>query len=302
MIAKVLTTALLAPLALAVCVAAQAPAGPHGAGGPPDGPPPPAPRLDINFPPPPDPLTQEYVAQKFIYSLLAGQIDTLRPLFEEDVREYLTEDLMERLRSQFNWFYGMVGGEFVEFYASGSDSAYFREYRLANESNARSPLIVVQVVFPDSTKPSLIGAQVKNFLGGNEKRLAGEQTWTIKGKKFDIHSVIMVNIDTSSVVAVQFYDETTDTLTQESVLKVGVPLVKELFARGYIDSARTVAGTQKLLDRVGVTFIRRDPVQGMSHVRVGFGPDDFGEFPAEGKPKAAPSKKTTPPKKKTPAQ
>lgn len=252
-------------------------------GPPPGGPPPPAPRQELNFPPPPDPLTQEYVSQKFIYSMLAGQLDTLKPLFAEDVRPYVTESLMERLRAQFNWFYGIIGGEFEQFHTGGGDSTFFREYRLANETNDRSPLIVIQVVYRDSIDPTLIGAQVKNFLGGNEKRLAGEQTWTIKGQKFDIHSLILAQLDTGSVLAIQFYDESPDTLSQELVGRIGIPLIKEAFKRGYVDSARTALAGAPLLDRVGVVFIRKDKREGMMHARIGFGPEDFGGMPGAAK-------------------
>jgi hypothetical protein len=294
---KSLKAALFALVMLASGAVAQGPYGPPS--GPPDGPPPPAPRRELNFPPPPTPLTQEYVSQKFIYSLLAGQLDTLKALFAPDVREYVTEPVMERLRSQFNWFYGIIGGEFEEFFNSQQDSSFFREYRLANESNDRSPLIVIQVVFPDSAQTELIGAQVKNFLGGNEKRLAGEQTWTIKGQNYDLHSIILAQLDTGSVMAIQFYDESPDTLSREMVSRIGVPLIKEAFARGYVDSARAVLEGKQLLDRVGVVFIRRDKREGMLHARIGFGPEDYGVFPDASKPKKA---KTTSKKKKAPAK
>jgi len=276
--------------------------GPHD--GPPNGPPAPAPKLELTFPPPPDPLTQDYVSMKFIYALLAGQTDTLKTLFAPDVRPYVTEELTERLRSQFNWLYGMIGGDFEQFLTGGRDSAFFREYRLANESSDRSPLIVIQVVFPDSVKTELIGAQVKNFLGGNEKRLGEAQTWKIDGQDFDIHSVILAHLDTVSVLAIQFFDESKDTLSMESVKRIGVPLIKEAIARGFVDSARTKLGASKLADRVGVVFIRHDKRDGFGHYRIGYAPEDFGGFPdakAPGKkskaPKAAPAKKKTPAKK-----
>lgn len=258
--------------------AQNAPGGPQG--GPPNGPPEPAPRLELHFPPPPDPLTQDYVAKKFIYSLLAGQIDTLKPLFEEDVRPYITEPLVERMRSQISWLYGMIGGEFVELFTGGTDSMFFREYRFANETNDRSPLVVVHVVFRDSTDPTLIAAQVKNFLGGNEKRLAGAQTWEIGGQNFDIHSLVVVPVDSGSVLAIQFYDDTQDTLSQEMVNRIGIPIIREALARGYRDTALAVVEKPPLLDRIGVAFIRKDKRQGLMYARVGFAREDY-EIPAD---------------------
>ncbi len=295
---------------LAATALAQKPAGPQG--GPPSGPPEPAPRLDLHFPPPPDPLTQDYVAKKFIYSLLAGQIDTLKPLFDKEAQPYITEPLVERMRSQFSWLYGMIGGDFVEFFSGGGDSSFFREYRFANETNDRSPLVAIHIVFRDSTDPTLVGAQVKNFLGGNEKRVTGAQTWKVKGQDFDIHSVVVVPVDSGSVMAIQFYDDSQDTLSQEMVNRIGIPLIREALVRGYRDSARTVAEGEgsTLLDRIGVAFIRKDKRQGLMYARIGFGPDDYA-LPADSskggksakagkattKGKAAPAPAKTAPKK-----
>lgn len=290
-----LISTLLFALGFAAAVSAQAPRGPQG--GPPNGPPGPAPRLELNFPPPPDPLTQDYVAKKFIYSLLAGQIDTLKPLFEDDVQPYITEQLVERMRSQISWLYGMIGGDFVELFTGGTDSMFFREYRLANETNDRSPLVVVHVVFRDSTSPTLVAAQVKNFLGGNEKRLAGAQTWKIGKQNFDIHSIVVVPVDSGSVMAIQFYDESRDTLSQELVNRIGIPIIREALARGYRDSAVAALENPPLLDRIGVAFIRKDPRQGLVYARIGFAREDY-EMPADsvkGTTKAA--KKTATPGK-----
>jgi hypothetical protein len=269
---------------------------------PPNGPPPPDPKRSIHFPPPPDPLTQEYVANKFIYSLIAGQVDTLRPLFDPEVRPYVTDELAERLRGQVSWLYNMIQGEFEEFASGGNDSSFFREYRLANESNKRAPLILVKVVFPDSVKTTLIGAQVKNFLSGNEKRLAGEQSWTIEGKTFDLHSVVLVKIDSGHVLAVQYYNDPPDSLTQESVLRIGAPLLREAVARGYVDSARAAIGGERLMERMGVVFMRKDPVEGFAHIPIGFDPEDFGGIPEAGTPKKGQTKTKATPAKKSPAK
>src|SRR5690606_9923129 len=153
------------------------------------------------------------------------------------------------------WLYGMIGGDFVELFTGGTDSMFFREYRLANETNDRSPLVVVHVVFRDSTSPTLVAAQVKNFLGGNEKRLAGAQTWKIGKQNFDIHSIVVVPVDSGSVMAIQFYDESRDTLSQELVNRIGIPIIREALARGYRDSAVVALENPPLLDRIGVAFI-----------------------------------------------
>jgi hypothetical protein len=244
---------------------------------------------------PPFESTQEYASLKFIYTLLAGNLDSLRVMLDEELRPQLTPEAMEYMRSQFKWFYDFVRGDFELFMSGPLDSSFFREYRLANESNKRYPLIVVRLEFPDSVSQVVIGAQVKNFLGGNEKRVTGEHSWTVGDKTYDLHSIIVATIDSGSIMAIQYYEDDTATVNQEFVSQRALPLIREALARGFRDSALAVNEGKPMTDDIGVVFIRRDPRGGMVHIKVGFRPEDFGGYPETGKraekPKATKAKK-----------
>jgi hypothetical protein len=243
--------------------------------------------------------SQEFASQKFIYTLLAGNLDSLKVLFVPEVRDQVTNEVMEYMRGQYKWFYDLVQGEFELFGSGQRDSSFFREYRIANETNKRYPLIVIQVVFEDSLATKLIGAEVKNFLGGNEKRLSGEHSWTIGEKVYDVHSIVLIPLDSGSILAVQYFENDTGKVDQDFVAAKGIPIVKELVARGFRDSAIAVLEGKRLLDDVGVVFIRNDPLAGMVHIKVGFRPEDFGGLPGKTE-KSRKTEKTVPAKKKTP--
>jgi hypothetical protein len=231
--------------------------------------------------PPPVParvLTPDDAAKDFIYHLLMGHRDSVAALFEEGMREKVTPEVLEDLQSQFKWLYNFIGGEF-ELFMSGfghGDSSFFREYRMSNESNKRYPLILVQVVFPDSSSPVLIGAQVKSFLAGQEKPLGGEQIWKVGDRNYDLHAIVVAETQRGNILAVQFYDEDTAALSHESVARNGIPLAREAVARGYPDSARKVLDGKPLMEDIGVVFIRKDRREGMLHAKVGFSPADLG--------------------------
>jgi hypothetical protein len=245
--------------------------------------------------------SQEFASQKFIYTLLAGDLDSLKVLFDEEVRDQVTNEVMEYMRGQDKLFYDMVQGDFELFGSGQRDSSFFREYRIANETNKRYPLIVIQVVFEDSLSTKLIGAEVKNFLGGNEKRISGEHSWTIGEKVYDIHSIVLIPLDSGSILAVQYFEDDTGKVNQDFVAAKGIPIVKELVARGFRDSALAVLEGKKLIDDVGVVFIRNDPLAGLVHIKVGFRPEDFGGLPEKPK-KAEKAAKAPPAKKKAPAK
>jgi hypothetical protein len=76
---------------------------------------------------------------------------------------------------------------------------------------------------------------------------------------------------------VQFYDEDTAALTHGIVGQKGPALVREAIARGYLDSARTARTGKPLSKDVGVVFIRKDPQEGLVHVKVGFSPEEYAE-------------------------
>jgi hypothetical protein len=218
---------------------------------------------------------QEEAAQAFLYHLLSDHRDSLAELFVEEVRPQVTGEIMKTLREQITWIYRFIGGEFELFHSGGADSNWFREYRMANESNKRSPMLVVHLVFEDPVAPGLTGAQVKNFMGG-EKRVAGEQVWEIGDREFDIHSIITVEVQAGNLMAVQFYDEDVDEdVDRDYVADRAVPLIREAIARGYADSARVVLEGKPLLDEVGVVFIRRDRREGFVHFKVSFRPEEY---------------------------
>jgi hypothetical protein len=242
------------------------------------------------------PRTQEMVAFDFIYHLLTGNRDSVAMLFEKEAHPHVTQEVVDHFQGQFKWLYNFIGGDFEEFFSGhgAGDSSFFREYRMSNESNKRYPLILIHVVFPDSVTPVLIGAQVKSFLGGKEKRVTGDQTWNIEGRDLDLHSIIVAETGEGNLMAVQFYDEDTADISQETIARYGVPLIREALARGYLDSARTVLDPgQTLKDEIGVVFIRKDRRQGLTHYKVGFRPEDYAtQGPEVPKPAAAKKKKT----------
>ncbi len=254
-------------------------------------------------------LSQEYASQKFIYTVLAGNLDSLKVLFAEEVRDQVTKDVMEYMQGQYKWFWDMVRGDFELLVAGQRDSSYFREYRIANETNKRYPLVVIQVEFPDSLSTKLIGAQVKNFLGGAETRLTGEQTWVINDKTYDIHSIIVAQLDSvTHIMAVKYFEDDTGKVDQDFITKRGIPLAKEALARGYRDSALAILKGKSLRPDVGVVLIRKDPLAGMVHIKVSFRPEDMGLAPEPTKPEKSKSGKTgkslkaaAPPKKKAAA-
>ena len=230
---------------------------------------------DDGLPPLPEPGTQEFLAQKFIYTLLAGDLDSLKVLFPDSIRPQLTAEVMEHLRGQFKWFWDLVGGEFELFMSGQQDSTFFREYRFANETNKRYPFYLIHMVFPDSVTPLILGAQVKNYLGGSEKPLGRDLVWKIGGHEYDIHSISVLELPSGGMVAVRFHDTDTARLTMEGVTGRGLPLVREVVARGYLDSAKTLMEGRPVTDDIGLVFIRREPASGLEHIRISFRPEDY---------------------------
>lgn len=246
--------------------------------------------------------TQKEASIEFIRHLLLDQRDSAAALFEDTLRHYVTDELVKRYRSQFKWLYDFIGGDFVQFHSGGTDSFFFREYRLANETNKRFPLIVVQTVFRDSTDPTMVGGNVKNFLGSGEKNIAGAQTWTVDGRELDLHGIVLAETPRGPILALQLYDESTGPATNEAYGRTGIALVREALARGYMDSAyaRLDSG-QTLGADVGVVFIRKDPEVGFIHTKIGFGPESYAPVDSTdaddgAETDGAPAK--TPPKKK----
>lgn len=224
-------------------------------------------------------LTQHDAAHRFIYTLMTAKADSMALLFTEDLRPHITQEAVEELRSRVDWLYRFIGGDFEQFLSGTGDSAFFREYRLMNEGNSRYPLLLVYLVFADSVNPTIIGADVKTFLGAEETPLAGEQTWKIDDQEVDVQSVLVADVDTGTMLVVRFYDEDTAALTQETVARKAIPLIREAIARGYQDSALVLKG-KTIRDGMGVVFVRKDPHRGFMHVKVGFRPEDYSDSAA----------------------
>ncbi len=217
-----------------------------------------------------------------IFAILSGDLDTIRPHFEEEIRPNLSAEHATILHGQFAWLYDLIGGEFVQHMTGWSlfpDSTpgFFREYRMANETNKRAPFIVIHLVFADSVTPYVAGAQVKNFLGmGQEKRIQESQTWRVGGKDIEIHEVKLVETDSGSMLAVMFFDDNNLPLeTQEHVKERGIPVARAAVARGLLDSARTAMPGRTILKDIGVGFIRDDPKFGHTQIKIGFAPEDY---------------------------
>jgi hypothetical protein len=178
-------------------------------------------------------MTQLEAGIEAIFALLTADLDTIRPHFEEEIRPNLSEEHAKILVGQIGWLYGLIGGDFEQFMSGWSmfeDStpAFFREYRMVNETNKRAPLLLVHMVFADSVTPYVAGLHVKNFLGpGQETRLSGEQTWRVDGKDVDIHEVKVVDAEGEGMLAVMFFDTDTTALdTQDEIFRRGVPVVR----------------------------------------------------------------------------
>lgn len=246
--------------------------------------------------------TQESVAKEFIHHLLTGDRDSVAALFEESVRPHVTPNVVEGLRSQFKWLYDFVGGDFEEFDSGRLDTAtYYREYRMSNEINKRSPLVLIKALFPDSITPVLVDAQVKSFVAGDEKQIAGEQVWSLEGRAYDLHSIITVRTPEGYLLAVRFYDPDTADLSRESIARLGIPLARELLARDYMDSARAALPGVSLLPDVGVVFIRNDKREGYEQVQMSFRPADLG-LPDSASARAPDTARAKVPAKKPPAK
>lgn len=227
-------------------------------------------------------LSQEQAGIEAVHAILTGELDSIAPRFEEEVRPDLTRERAKILRSQISWLYDLIGGEFEQFMSGrtrfpDSTPAYFREYRMANETNERAPLLLVHLLFADSVTPYVAGAQVKNFLSsGRETPVSGEQQWDIGDESIEVHSVKVVETDQGGMLAVMYFDTDPAPLdSKEEVARRGLPVAREAHARGLLDSARAVMKGRGVTNDIGVGFIRNDPEQGHLQIKIGFPPEEY---------------------------
>jgi hypothetical protein len=258
-------------------------------------------------------LSQSDAGRLLILGVLSRDPEAVKPYLVDSLRSEVTPEVIDALRSQVSWLYDMLGGDFREFmkgnrtFEDGA-KAYYREYQMANVSETRAPLLVVQVLFPDSTLPQSVGIQVKSFLG-NEKMISGAQTWKIEGRDIDIHSMVLAENAEGKFLAIQIHDPDTAALERERIGRIATPLIREAIARGYLDTAKAANDGVEVQKLVGTVFLRRDPNAGFIHARVAFRPEEYGmgglekalAAPADSaaaKPKPAPKAKAKAKKKK----
>ena len=255
-------------------------------------------------------LTQEEIGIRLIHEIIHGDTESTSKYFEDSVKANLTQKTLESIRGQITWLSKLIGDTLEQLTtgvqtAQNGEKAFFREYRLANESNKRSPLIVVHVWFQDSTAARAAGAFVKTYLEDSEKRLDGEQTWKIGGKNVDVNSLALIDFKEGGMLAVKVYDDDdTAALDSNRVNAKGIPIVKEAIARGFLTKAKTELHDKKLLESVGVAFIRKSLHIGYTQYKFGISSKYFqAEWDSVNGPTPPPAPKTmttpkTPTKKK----
>ena len=226
-------------------------------------------------------ISQEEVGVRLIHELTRGDTESVSKYFEDSVKVYLTQEVFNSINGQITWLSRLIGDTVEQFMtgtqiAKNGETAFFREYRLANESNKRAPLIVIHLWFKDSTFNLAAGGFVKTFLENSEKRLDGDQTWKIDGKNVDIHSVVLIDFNEGGMLAVKVYDdEDTTDLDSNRVNVKGVPIAKEAIARGLVAKAKEELKEKKLVESIGVAFIRKDPHFGYTHYKYGISSSHF---------------------------
>ena len=160
--------------------------------------------------------------------------------------------------------------------STGKEKAFFREYRLATESNKRAPLLVVHVWFKDSVVNQASGTFVKTFLESGEKRIAESRTWDVEGKHVDINSLILVQVgDSSTMMAIEAFDTGSVRMDTTYGRTHGAPIIRKAIAEGFLDSAKAHGDGKTLVDDIGVAFMRNDPKFGMIKLKFGIQPRDY---------------------------
>jgi hypothetical protein len=262
-----------------------------------------------------EPKNQFEVGARIIYEILYGDTASTLKYFEDSVAPNLTKETFEAIRSQFSWLPRMIGDNLEQLMAgpvldsTDKPIAYFREYRMANESNRRAPLLVIHVWFADSTTMKAAGAFVKSFLD-SDKRIGNEEVWkTQNGDSIEIFSVTMVEFKEAMLMALNVYDDDTVAINRERALKKAIPIVKEAIARGMPKKAAAeLKEGQKLMDEIGVNFIRRDPRLGFTHYKFAIAPKqymdstEFTQWEAAQKAKEVAGPKKDEPKAKPPSK
>ncbi len=253
----------------------------------------PAPAYDPKLPP-------AASGARLIQAFIAGDTpEQIAPYFEDEIRPQLTEELVAGFRSQLTWIASVLG-DALALFSSGTrtlpdgSTEFFREYTFAREADHKHPMVVIQVMFADSLVNRASGAFVKTFVPNqNERPIGGGRTWTVEGRKVEIHSLQLVDFEEGYLFAIRIEDaDTVPIETREAAIPHVLPVVREAVARGWLDSARAATGgsPKPLLDEIGVHLVRTDPRMGYVHFRYTLGPDVYAApkpaEPAKGKNKA----------------
>jgi hypothetical protein len=241
-----------------------------------------------------DSLTQTEVGIRAIQGILReSPIDSIARFFDEGALENLTAENLSGFRGQISWLPRFIGDS-LEVLMTGSEvpdsagrTAFFREYRFANEANKRAPLMVVHLYFSDSTSTKVLGAYNKTFDDDTRNRIGNAEIWETPAGKIDVHSVTYIEINGKVLPIIRVFDE--DTLELDSARAVGkaAPAAREALARGYLEQIRKAQPGLPLMYRVGVSLIRRDPHRGYQQLPVVLSPASYGG-PED--PEAAPVK------------
>lgn len=251
-------------------------------------------------------LTQSQAGRALILGVLSRKVEAVTPYLIDSLRPDLTPEVMEGLRSQMGWLYDMIGGDFDESmrgtrtFEDGA-KVFYREYVMSSTADRRAPLLVIQVLFPDSVQPRAVGLQVKSFLGG-EKFISGAKVWKIDGREIEIHQMLLAENAEGKFLAIQIHDPDTAALDRDRIGRIATPLIREAIARGYLDSAKAANAGVDVQKTVGVVFLRRDPNAGFVHARVAFSPQEYAVGALEKLWAAADSAAAKPAPAKTPAK
>jgi hypothetical protein len=256
-------------------------------------------------------LTQDEVSIRAIQGILRElPVDSLRGYFGDSVQSSLTEENIKGFREQIGWLPRFIGDS-VELFMTGTQQmdsagrmAFFREYRFANESNKRAPLMLVHLFYQDSTSTKIDGAYNKLFDGDTKNRIADAQVWNTPNGDVDVHSVSYLEFEKGILPVIRVYDDF-DTTSFDSLYTVvkGAPIIREAIARGFLAKIKAAKPGAPMMDAFGIAFLRKDPARGYMQYSFSLKTEEYDPAGAAKKASAkkpAAKKPTTPPKKSTP--
>jgi hypothetical protein len=240
---------------------------------------------------------------RLIQAFIAGDRPAqIAPFFDDAVAPSLTDEAVADFQSQLTWMSDILG-DALQVFAEGHRTLpdgtpeYDREYRFANESDRRHPLILVQAQYSDSLTNKATGIFIKTFVPDQrERKLSEAQAWKIGERIVDVQSVSLLEFPSGFLLFVRVEDGDTASLdTREAALPHSAPVAREAVARGWIDSARASLGEESkpLLEEIGVLFMRVDPKLGYTHFRHTVLQEEYAVVKKPAAKKSAPAKAAT---------